>query len=95
MKRAILKKAWFKRHQRRGIYNYYEVTGTSGPERNYNAYQQIVSFLSDPPSITVRHNSPDDPTGTWCLWEVAEHITEKEYREALNRALEHPEVKIR
>ena len=95
MKKKALKQAWFKRHQRDGIYNYYEVTGTASPERNYNAYQQIVSFLSDRPSISIKHNSPNDPTGTWCLWEDAEPITEGEYRQAYKRALDHPDVIIR
>ena len=95
MKRKRLQKAWFKRHQKDEIYNYYEVTGTASPERNYDAYQQIISFLSDRPSISVRHNQPNDPTGTWCLWEVAEPITEEEYKDALSRALDHPDVMIR
>ena len=44
--------------------------------------------------IDVEHNySADDGlTSTWCLYEAAEPITEAEYREAFEKAIEHPEV---
>lgn len=83
-------KAWFKKYQRNDIYNYYEVTGTDRPDRDYSAYQETISFLSEQgPTISIKHNSPNDPTGTWCLWEVAEQITEAEYRAAYQRAISH------
>lgn len=95
MGRKKLKKAWFKRHQKDGIYNYYEVNGVDTPEKNYDAYVQGISFLADIPSIWITHNRPDDPTGTWCHWEVSEPITQKEYEEAYQKALNHPEVRMR
>ncbi len=83
---------WFKRHQRDGIYNYYEVHGGSGKTKD--GYFIAVRFISDPPAIDVEHNySADDGlTGTWCLYEAAEPINETEYREAFEKAIEHPEV---
>lgn len=88
--------AWFKRHQRDGIYNYYEVY--SGPGKSRNGYVVAVRFLSDPPSISVEHNFEHDPsglTGTWCHYEASKPISEQEYHDAYNRALDHSEVKIR
>ena len=83
---------WFKRHQPEGIYNYYEVHG--GPGKTKDGYFIAVRFLSDPPAIDVEHNySADDGlTGTWCLYEAAEPITEAEYHEAFEKAIEHPKV---
>ena len=59
-----------------------------------DGYFIAVRFLSDPPAIDVEHNySADDGlTSTWCLYEAAEPITEAEYREAFEKAIEHPEV---
>ncbi len=94
-KRSAFRKAWFKRHQKDGIYNYYEVTGVDSPERNYEAYEQGISLLAERPSIWIKHNSPNDPTGTWCHWEASEPITEEEYRQAYKKALNHPDVVIR
>lgn len=88
--------AWFKRYQRDGIYHYYEVHG--GPGRTREGYVVAVRFLSDPPSISVEHNYEYDPsglTGSWCHYEASEPISEQEYRQAYDRALEHPEVMIR
>jgi hypothetical protein len=84
-------KAWFKRYQRDGIYNFYEVVGGSG--KTPNGYLTAIHFLSDPPRITVQHNFEHDRsglTGTWCHYEASESITEAEYTEALNRALDCP-----
>lgn len=89
-------KAWFKRYQRDGIYNFYEVHG--GPGKTPEGYLVAVRFLSDPPSITVEHNFEVDSsglTGTWCHYEASERISEQEYRQAYERALDHPEVRIR
>lgn len=84
--------AWFKRYQRNGIYNYYEVYG--GPGKTRDGYFVAVRFLSDPPAIDVEHNyeADDGLTGTWCLYEAAEPITQQEYRQAFEKALEHPHV---
>jgi hypothetical protein len=83
---------WFKRHQRNGIYNYYEVHG--GPGKTREGYLVAVRFLSDPPAIDVEHNyeADDGLTGTWCLYEAGEPITEAEYRQAFEKALDHPNV---
>ncbi|WP_169315772.1 hypothetical protein [Haliscomenobacter hydrossis] len=47
-------------------------------------------FLSDPPAIEVEHN--DGLTVNWCLYEIGEPITEEEYRQAFEKALDHPDV---
>ena len=91
-----LARAWFRRYQRDGIYNFYEVVG--GPGRTPDGYLTAVHFLSDPPAITVQHNFEHDLsglTGTWCHYEASEEITEAEYREAFNRAVSQPGVSIK
>ena len=89
-------KAWFKRYQRDGIYNFYEVVG--GPGKPTGGYLIAVHLLSKPPSITVQHNFEHDRsglTGTWCHYEASEEITEAEFREAFDQATGHPNVSVK
>ena len=90
-----IQKAWFKRHQENGIYHYYEVYG--GPGKTKDGYQVMINFLNDAPIILVEHNYVRDSsglTGTWCTYEVGIPITEEEYFQAYQRAIEHPKVDI-
>ncbi|WP_420460088.1 hypothetical protein [Neolewinella sp.] len=82
-------KAWFRCHQRHGVYNFYEVIG--GPGKTKDGYLTAIHFLSSPPQITVQHNYEHDRsglTGTWCHYEASEEITEAAFTEALDRALD-------
>ena len=86
---------WFKRYQRDGITHYYEVHG--GPGKTRDGFVVAVRFLASRPSIRVEHNYEDDPsglTGSWCHFEASEAISEAEYREAYDRALDHPAVVV-
>ena len=42
----------------------------------------------------MEHNyeADDGLTGTWCLYEIGEPITEEEYRQTFEKALDHPNV---
>lgn len=86
---------YFKRHQRDGIYNYYEVHG--GPGRTINGKKIMLCFLNDVPLIAVEHNYVADTsglTGTWCEFEVGVPISKEEYQTQYKKASEHPDVKI-
>lgn len=88
--------AYFKKHQRNGIYHYYEVHG--GPGKTKDGYQLVVNLLNDSPIISVEHNYEFDRsglTGTWCTYEVAIPITREEFMAVYNEALEHQGVSIR
>jgi hypothetical protein len=83
---------YFKRKQRGKIFHYYEVIGGSGKTKN--GYQTVINFLNKFPIISVEHNDIKDLTGTWCQFEVGIPITEAEYKEAFEKAINHPSVKI-
>ncbi len=96
MPRPPIQRTWFKHYQRDGIYHYVEVVG--GPGKTKNGYQIVVNFLNDIPMLETWHNFKDDPsglTGTWCRYEVSTPISEDEFQEALQRALDHPRVMIK
>lgn len=85
--------AYFKREQRKGIFNYYKVFGGAGKTKN--GYQEVVNFLNDKPIISVEHNLPYDPAhpdkpfeliGTWDTYEVGMPILEDEYNMAYKKA---------
>lgn len=91
-----IQKAWFKRHQENGIYHYFEVYDGDGKTRD--GYQVVLNFLNDVPIIQVEHNYDIDPsglTGTWCTYEVGIPISEDEYQEAYQKAVNHPGMIIR
>lgn len=87
--------AYFKRHQKDKLYNFYEVHG--GPGKTKAGYLIGISFLNEAPIIFTEHNYVNDPsglTGTWCQYEVGIPISKEEYLQAYNTASNHPEVKI-
>ncbi len=78
-----------------GIYHYLEVVG--GPGKTQDGYQIVINFLNDAPVLDTWHNYKKDTsglTGTWCRYEVSTPISEDEFQEALQRALNHPGVQI-
>ncbi len=57
------------------------------PPQNLHPFNQKI------PNFDPHNYSADDGfTGTWSLYKAAEPITEAEYREAFENAIEHPEV---
>lgn len=96
MQGKIIQRAWFKKHQRNGIYHYYEVYG--GPGKTQDGYELVINFLNDVPIIETRHNYITDTsglTGTWCKFETATPISEEEFRKAYNLALNHTDIILR
>ena len=86
---------FFKRHQRDGVYHYFEVHG--GPGKTKNGYKKVINFLNPYPIIHVEHNYVNDPsglTGTWCEFEVGIPISKEEYNKAFEKAINHPDCKI-
>ena len=93
--RSRLQRSWFKHHQRDGIYHYYEVVG--GPGKTSGGYEIVINLLNDVPRLEMRHNFLTDPsglTGTWCKYAIATSISETEFREAMERALDHPLIRV-
>jgi hypothetical protein len=79
--------AYFKRHQRNGLYHYYHVSGGSGKDKK--GYQEVINFLNPIPIIYIERNYENDPsglTGTWCTYEVGEPISREEYAAAYKKA---------
>jgi len=74
-----MKRRFFKRHQREGVFNYYEV---------HDGGHITVSFLSNPPTISGKTDSTADGTTTADIIAIAEEITAEEYLEAYNRAMD-------
>ncbi len=93
---VTMETAYFKRHQKDDLYNYYAVYG--GPGKTKNGYLIGISFLNEAfPIIFTEHNYINDPsglTGTWCQYEVGEPISKEEYQQMFDRASSHPDVKI-
>ena len=91
-----MEKTWFKKHQRAGIFHYYEVYGGAG--RTENGYQVVVNFLNDFPIICTEHNYQSDPygiSGTWLTYAEGIPIAEEEYKQAYQQAIAHPQLSFR
>lgn len=84
---------YFKRHQRYGTYNYYEVH-CNETKRCNTGYQIVVCFLNDYPMISVEHNSKENGTGTWDTLEVGEPILAEEFKAVYDIALENKNVML-
>jgi hypothetical protein len=85
--------AYFKSHQRNGIYHFYKVFGGEG--KTVDGYQEVINFLNDIPIVSIEHNLPYDKnnpekpfelTGTWCTYEIGIPISEAEYLRAYEKA---------
>lgn len=92
MNKTSIQINYFKRHQRDNIFHYYEVHG--GPGKT-GGYQVVINLLNDFPIISIEHNNVDDPTGTWCQFEVGIPIPMEEYAEAYEKAVSNPKCQIR
>lgn len=75
---------YFKRLESGGLFNFYELS---------NEGQTIVSFLADVPSIAVFLEA-DNPGINRSVQEVGQPISEAEFKEAYQRAMNHPDVQI-
>ena len=67
-----MKRRFFKRHQREGFFNYYEV---------HDGGHITVSFLSNPPTISGKRDSTADGTTTADIIANAEEITAEDLLE--------------
>lgn len=80
-----MKRRFFKRHQRDGIFNYYEI---------HSGGYITVNFLNEVPIISATEDATTNASNTRDIVEAGTEITEQEYSEAYTRAFNHENVII-